>query len=221
MLANSFSTSKCFAIFELIKFMCFGSTHIYRTKNFSSRARPAPAASSTRARPAAASTRTRTQSSAGSRTRPANAGTRNPRGLTRSAQDSSTYSKHQRIPEFVCTFSSHLGMLMISSCMNTSCKCFWPPEMLSSPFILLSNCICFISGRSGHGQRCRSCATCARNQSSDTSSASDEPRGVIFVRERNTGTKHQYVIESFCDLLLNSVRKRNLTFLDVLKNTKV
>jgi len=36
-----------------------------RTKNFSSRVRPAPAASSTRARPAASSTRT--QSSAGSR----------------------------------------------------------------------------------------------------------------------------------------------------------
>jgi len=42
-----------------------------RTENFSSHGRPAPAASSTR---------TRTQSSAG---------TRNPRGLTRPAQDSS------------------------------------------------------------------------------------------------------------------------------------
>jgi len=49
-----------------------------RTKNFSSRARPA-----------SSSTRTRTQSSAGSYIRPANAGTRNPRGLTRPAQDSS------------------------------------------------------------------------------------------------------------------------------------
>ena len=34
--------------------MCFGSTRIYRTKDFSSRARPTPAASSTRTRPAPA-----------------------------------------------------------------------------------------------------------------------------------------------------------------------
>jgi len=55
---------------------------VTRTKNFSNRARPAPAPSTTR---------TRTQSSAGSRTRPANAGTRNPHGLTRSVQDSRSY----------------------------------------------------------------------------------------------------------------------------------
>jgi len=36
--------------------------------------------------------RTRTQCSAGSRTRPANAGTCNPRGLTRPAEDSSTHA---------------------------------------------------------------------------------------------------------------------------------
>jgi len=42
---------------------------IYRKNNFPSRARPATSP-----------TRTRTQSSAGSSTRPANAGTRNPRG---------------------------------------------------------------------------------------------------------------------------------------------
>jgi len=81
MLANNFSTSTCFTIFELIKFTCFGSTLSTRTNNSSTRARPAPS-----------STRTRTQSSAGSRTRPANAGTCNPRGLTRPAQDSSVYS---------------------------------------------------------------------------------------------------------------------------------
>jgi len=62
MLANNFSTSTCFAIFELIKFMCFGSTLIYRTKNFSTRARPA------------------------------NAGTRNPRSLTRPSQDSNCHA---------------------------------------------------------------------------------------------------------------------------------
>jgi len=34
MLANNFSTSTCFAIFELVKFMCFDSPFSYRTKNF-------------------------------------------------------------------------------------------------------------------------------------------------------------------------------------------
>ena len=43
MLANNFSTSTCFAIFELVKFMCFDSTFSYRAKNFSSRVRPANA----------------------------------------------------------------------------------------------------------------------------------------------------------------------------------
>jgi len=41
MLANNFSTLTCFAIFELVKFMCFDSTFSYCAKNFSSRARPA------------------------------------------------------------------------------------------------------------------------------------------------------------------------------------
>ena len=58
---------------------------VTHTKNFLSRARPAPATSSTP---------TRTQSSVGSRTRPANAGTHNPRGITRPAQDSSAYIKN-------------------------------------------------------------------------------------------------------------------------------
>ena len=62
--------------------MCFGSTLVTRTKNFSIRARPAP--NSTRAHPA----RTDPHSSVGSCTCPANVGTRNPRGLTRPAQDS-------------------------------------------------------------------------------------------------------------------------------------
>jgi len=34
MLANNFNTSKCFAISELIKFMCFGSTLIYPHEDF-------------------------------------------------------------------------------------------------------------------------------------------------------------------------------------------
>jgi len=58
MLANNFSTSTCFAIYELVKFMCFDSTFSYRAKNFSSR------------------------------NRPANAGTCNSRGLTQPAQNS-------------------------------------------------------------------------------------------------------------------------------------
>jgi len=62
----------CFAIFELIKFRCFGSTLSYPHKEFLNSRPP----------------RTRTQSNAGSR--PANAGTRNSRGLTRPAQDSTT-----------------------------------------------------------------------------------------------------------------------------------
>ena len=80
MLTNNFSTSKCFAIFELIKFICFGSTLSYPHKEFLNprpqQVQPAPAP----------------HSSAGSRTLPANAGTRNPRGLTRPAQDSYIYS---------------------------------------------------------------------------------------------------------------------------------
>jgi len=60
MLANNFSyccTSTCFAIIELILFMCFGSTLGYPHKEFLN---PRPPRTS------------------GSRTRPANAGTRNP-----------------------------------------------------------------------------------------------------------------------------------------------
>jgi len=34
MLANNFSTSTCFVIFELIKFMCYGSTLIYPHEEF-------------------------------------------------------------------------------------------------------------------------------------------------------------------------------------------
>jgi len=85
MLANNFSTSTCFAIFELIKIMCFVSTLSYPHKEFLN-----PCPPGTRSRPAASSTRT--HGSAGSRTRPASAGTCNPRGLSRSAQDSSVCS---------------------------------------------------------------------------------------------------------------------------------
>jgi len=70
MLANKFSTSTCFAIFELIKFMCYGSTFSCTHKEFPILRPP------------------RMHRSTGSRTFPANAGTRNPRGLSRSAQDS-------------------------------------------------------------------------------------------------------------------------------------
>jgi len=73
MLANNFNTSTCFAILQLFKFMCFGST-------FSCPHKEVPIL-----RPP------RMHRSTGSRTCPANAGTRNPRGLTRSAQD---YTNH-------------------------------------------------------------------------------------------------------------------------------
>jgi len=84
MLANNFSTSTCFVIFEVIKFMCFGSTLSYPHEEFLI---PRP----TRTRSQFNPPRTGTHSSAGSRTSPANAGTRNPRGLTRPAQDSSPH----------------------------------------------------------------------------------------------------------------------------------
>ena len=48
MLANNVITPTCFAIFQLIKFMCFGSTLVTRTNNFSTPARHEP--KSTRAR---------------------------------------------------------------------------------------------------------------------------------------------------------------------------
>jgi len=67
--------------------MCFGSTLSYPHKEFLN---PRPHRTRTKYNPLPP--RTRTHSSAGSRTRPANAGTRNPRGLTRPAQDSNTYS---------------------------------------------------------------------------------------------------------------------------------
>jgi len=60
-----YCTSTYFAIFELIKFTCFGATLSYPHKKFLN---PRPPVT---------------------RTRPANAGTRNPRGLTRPMQDSS------------------------------------------------------------------------------------------------------------------------------------
>jgi len=95
MLANNFSTSTCSAIFDLIKFMGFGSTLSYPHEEFlisrpprtRSKFKPLPPRSKFNPRPP----RTRTLSSAGSRTRPANADTRNPRRLTGPAQDSITY----------------------------------------------------------------------------------------------------------------------------------
>ena len=72
--------------------LCALAQHwVTRTKNFLTRACPAPAPSTTCTRPAASSTRTRMQSSAGSCTCPATTGTRNLSGLTRPAQDSCTY----------------------------------------------------------------------------------------------------------------------------------
>ena len=88
MLANNFSTSTCFAIFELIKFMCFDSTLIYQQEEFLI---PRPPRSKFNPHPP----RTLTQSNAGSRSRPANAGTRNPCGLTRPAQDSISHTVAQ------------------------------------------------------------------------------------------------------------------------------
>jgi len=89
----------CFAIFDLIssyaladKLMCFSSTFSYPHKEFLIQ-RPARTRSKYNPltpRGKCSPTRTRTHSSADSRTRPANAGTRNPRRSTRPAQDSTT-----------------------------------------------------------------------------------------------------------------------------------
>ena len=73
--------------------MCFASTLRYPHKEFLN---PRPPRTRTKCnphppRPTASSTRNRTQSSADSRTRPANAGTRNQRGLTHLAQDCSVH----------------------------------------------------------------------------------------------------------------------------------
>ena len=65
--------------------MCFASTLSYPQKEFLN---PCPTRRKFNPHPP----RTRTQSSAGSITHPANAGTRNPRGLTRPAQDSSVFT---------------------------------------------------------------------------------------------------------------------------------
>ena len=93
MLANNSSTvlPGVFRLLSLLSSRALAQHSVTRTKNFSTRARPAPAPaqSTTRTRLAASSTRSRTQGSAGSRTRPAYAGTQNPRGLTHPAQDSS------------------------------------------------------------------------------------------------------------------------------------
>jgi len=65
-----------------------------------SQTRAAPAPRTTRSRPAASSTRT--HSSVGSRTRPVNAGTRNPRDVTRPAQDSNLYAGSCHLE--ICSF---------------------------------------------------------------------------------------------------------------------
>jgi len=70
MLVNNLVTPTCLSIFQLIKFMCFGSMLVTCTKNFSTRSRPAP--NSTHAHPI----RTYLHSSVGSCTRRANVGTR-------------------------------------------------------------------------------------------------------------------------------------------------
>jgi len=51
MLANNFSTSTCFAIFELIKFMCCGSTLSYPHEEFVNPCLSRPVASPTRTCP--------------------------------------------------------------------------------------------------------------------------------------------------------------------------
>ena len=80
MLANNFHTSTCCAIFELIKFMCFGSTLKYPHKEFliprpprtRTKYNPLPPRSKFNTRPPLTLTRS----------------TRNPRGLICPAQDS-------------------------------------------------------------------------------------------------------------------------------------
>jgi len=81
--AGKYYTSTCFAIFELIKFTCVGSTLSYPLKDFLN-LRPPRTRTKYNPHPPRSKFNphhpcTRTQSSAGSHTRPANAGTRNPR----------------------------------------------------------------------------------------------------------------------------------------------
>jgi len=108
-LANNFSTSTCFAVFKLIKFMCFGSTLIYPHEEFLN---PRPL-------------RTHTQSIAGFRTRPANAGTRNPRGLIRPAQDSSTMKSEVWVLFFRMWKIISLSHTIISSCISHTIISSW------------------------------------------------------------------------------------------------
>jgi len=75
----------CFAIFELIEFMYFGSTLIYPHKEFLIPRPPRPRSKFNLRPPPRSKFKLhplRTQSSAGFRTRLANVGTRNPHGLT-------------------------------------------------------------------------------------------------------------------------------------------
>ena len=89
MLANNPSAPTCFPIFALIKFMSFGSTLIYPHEEFLIPRSPRTRSKFNLLPPHLAASLTRTQTSAGSHTHPANAGTCNPCGLTRLAQDSS------------------------------------------------------------------------------------------------------------------------------------
>ena len=80
---------------------------VTRTKNFSTRACPAPSTTC----PTASSTRT--HSCAGSHTCPANAGTCNLRGLTRPTQDSNMYASNTKLcwnHGHELFFSNHLKM---------------------------------------------------------------------------------------------------------------
>jgi len=82
MQANNFCTSTCFAIFELIIFTCFGLTLSYPHKEFLN---PRPPRSKYNPHPPRSKFNPHAKQFAG---------TRNPRGLTRPAQDSNTYHSY-------------------------------------------------------------------------------------------------------------------------------
>jgi len=89
-------TSTCFAIFELIKFTCFGSTLSYLHKEFLNPRQPHTRTKSNPHPPCptACSTCTALHPHAkqwASHTRPTNVGTRNPCMLTQPVQDSNTH----------------------------------------------------------------------------------------------------------------------------------
>jgi len=111
--------------------MCFGSALICPHEEFLI---PHPPRSKFNPHPP----RTHTQSSACSRTRPANVGTRNPRGLTRPAQDSNRYVKRKFL--FCLNVCRSCCVTKPQFCHN-ACRC-WKQNDLICNLCTKSKAIC-------------------------------------------------------------------------------